>query len=274
VLIADQVAVLADAAFASSTPDFATAWIGAIAYTIQIYFDFSGYSDMAIGLGMMFGIRFQENFKHPYAATHITEFWRRWHISLSTWFRDYLYIPLGGNRAGLSRTYINLAIVFVATGLWHGAEWTFLLWGIWHGSFIILERILLQSGKTNFVGFAYRFFYFFPAVIFGWVLFRAENFSAFTTFSSSMLNPFSSFAWKPSNEMIVALAPINTIAFGIGIISILLQGKAPIMGLWITGISEKKTYIALQTAFAISAIVGCWLIILPSEFSPFLYFRF
>lgn len=125
VLIADSLAPLADAAFAADDPSFATAWVGAIAYTGQIYFDFSGYSDMAIGLGLMFGLRLPENFRRPYSADSITDFWRRWHMSLSRWFRDYLYIPLGGNRHGGARTYRNLVIVFLATGLWHGAAWTF-----------------------------------------------------------------------------------------------------------------------------------------------------
>lgn len=153
------------------------AWIGAIAYALQIYFDFSGYSDMAIGLGKIFGFHFAENFQYPYISKSIREFWRRWHISLSSWFRDYLYIPLGGSRSG--NVYLNLLIVFVATGIWHGAAWGFLLWGLWHGLFIVLERIIMQHKKKNVelssigkivsqtIGRVYTLF----VVLVGWVLF-------------------------------------------------------------------------------------------------------
>ncbi len=124
----------------SSGIDMITAWIGAICYTLQIYFDFSGYSDMAIGLGHLFGFKFPENFNYPYISRSITEFWRRWHISLSTWFKEYLYIPLGGNRRG--NVYFNLFVVFLVTGLWHGASWNFVIWGLWHGMFMIIERVI------------------------------------------------------------------------------------------------------------------------------------
>ena len=141
VLIADSVAPLADQIFALQDPTFIEGWLGALAYTIQLYFDFSGYSSMAIGLGLMMGFRFIENFNNPYMARSITEFWQRWHISLSRWLKDYLYIPLGGNKKGLKRTYINLMITMVLGGLWHGANWTFLLWGAGHGVVLIIERM-------------------------------------------------------------------------------------------------------------------------------------
>ena len=149
VLVADTVAPVADACFATGADDLslAAAWLGAIAYSVQIYFDFSGYSDMAIGLAALCGIDLRENFERPYASATITEFWRRWHISLSSWFRDYLYIPLGGNRAGPLRLYANLLIVFLATGLWHGAAWNFVAWGAFHGAFLIGERILVGREK-------------------------------------------------------------------------------------------------------------------------------
>ena len=142
-LLANSMGEIADAVFAMTAAelDFRLAWLGAVCYTLQIYFDFSGYSDMAIGLGRMFGFRFLENFNLPYASKSIKEFWRRWHISLSSWFRDYLYIPLGGNRKGAARTNLNKFIVFFATGLWHGANWTFVLWGLWHGLFSTLEGV-------------------------------------------------------------------------------------------------------------------------------------
>ncbi len=140
VLVADLVAPIANTAFALGAPTLPEAWLGALAYTAQIYFDFAGYSDMAVGLGRMMGFRFPENFRTPYLSRSITEFWRRWHISLSTWLRDYLYIPLGGNRRGSARTLFNLLVVMVLGGLWHGAAWTFILWGAWQGLFLALER--------------------------------------------------------------------------------------------------------------------------------------
>ena len=143
VLISNTMAVTADALFASGAGELniLSAWIAAIAYMLQIYFDFSGYSDMAIGLGHMFGFRFLENFRYPYISSNIQEFWRRWHISLSTWFKEYLYIPLGGNRKGKARTCLNKMIVFFSTGLWHGANWTFVFWGLWHGVFLLFEQV-------------------------------------------------------------------------------------------------------------------------------------
>ena len=145
VLVADYVAVIADNIFNSGAPlCVATAWLGAVAYTLQIYFDFSGYSDMAIGLGRIFGFHFEENFNYPYISKSATEFWKRWHISLGTWFRDYLYIPMGGNRAGRTRWIVNLFVVWAMTGIWHGANWTFLCWGLFY--FILL----LVEGLTNF----------------------------------------------------------------------------------------------------------------------------
>ncbi|MFG6363489.1 MBOAT family O-acyltransferase, partial [Schaedlerella sp.] len=144
VLLSNTAALAADAVFAAelSQVNILSAWIGAVSYLFQIYFDFSGYSDMAIGLGHMFGFTFQENFNYPYISGSVQEFWRRWHISLSTWFKEYLYIPLGGNRKGAARTYMNKLIVFFCTGLWHGANWTFVVWGLYHGLFLLLEGIL------------------------------------------------------------------------------------------------------------------------------------
>ena len=141
VLLSNTAALAADAVFAAelSQVNILSAWIGAVSYLFQIYFDFSGYSDMAIGLGHMFGFTFQENFNYPYISGSVQEFWRRWHISLSTWFKEYLYIPLGGNRKGAARTYMNKLIVFFCTGLWHGANWTFVVWGLYHGLFLLLE---------------------------------------------------------------------------------------------------------------------------------------
>ena len=143
VLIANQMGAIWEDIAAMSDPTAVTAWIGAIAYTFQIYFDFSGYSDMAIGLGHFFGFHFLENFNYPYESRSVTEFWRRWHISLSTWFREYVYIPLGGNRKGKGRQLLNIAIVWLLTGLWHGASWNFVLWGVYYAVLLLLEKTFL-----------------------------------------------------------------------------------------------------------------------------------
>lgn len=169
VLIANTLATVGDEIFALdfATMDALTAWVGALLYAGQIYYDFSGYSDMAIGLGLLFGFRLPENFDHPYASKSIREFWRRWHITLGAWFRDYLYLPLGGNRGNNWQTMRNLLLVFLATGFWHGAAWAFVLWGLWHGVFIVLERQRWWP-EGNVL-------YAFVVVLLGWVLFRAES---------------------------------------------------------------------------------------------------
>jgi alginate O-acetyltransferase complex protein AlgI len=179
VLIANVMADIADSIFASPG-NFLTAphaWLGIVCYTLQIYFDFSGYSDMAIGLGRMFGFHFLENFNYPYISQSLQEFWRRWHISLSTWLRDYLYIPLGGSRYGVGRTYCNLLIVFALCGLWHGAGWTFLAWGCYHGFFLILERLGLNALLAACPRL-FRHVYAMLVVVIGWVFFRAETLQA------------------------------------------------------------------------------------------------
>jgi alginate O-acetyltransferase complex protein AlgI len=176
VIIADNLAPAVDAIFMipSNHIGVATAWMGSLCFTLQIYFDFCGYSDMAIGLGNMFGIHLPENFRYPYAASSVKDFWRRWHISLSTWFRDYLYLPLGGNRRGPSRTYLNLALVFALCGLWHGAAWTFLAWGLYHGCFLMLERGSF-SRFLEHLPLPVRHAYLIVAVMVGWVLFRSPS---------------------------------------------------------------------------------------------------
>ena len=173
VLIADYMAQLADGVFGSSiSRSAATAWLGAVAYTLQIYFDFSGYSDMAVGLGRMFGFHFGENFNHPYISKSVTEFWRRWHISLSSWFRDYVYIPLGGNRVKRSRWVLNMAVVWLLTGIWHGANWTFILWG--GGVYCIVLLAEKLTGFAERLGI-FSHLYTMLVVILAWVLFRAES---------------------------------------------------------------------------------------------------
>ena len=188
IILSNQFALLADQAF--NTPraslDAGLAWLGALAYAFQIYYDFSGYSDMAIGLGRMFGFRFLENFDYPYTAGNVTVFWRKWHISLSSWFRDYVYIPLGGNRRG--NVYLHLLAVFFLTGLWHGASWNFVVWGLWHGFFLIVERLLLRGRKAknvrvNPIGWLYTML----VVLVGWVMFRAPSLTDAVAYLTCML---------------------------------------------------------------------------------------
>ena len=178
VLLANLLASVVDTAFASGELSVAMAWLGAICYSMQIFFDFSGYSEMAIGLGQMFGFKFLENFNYPYISRSVTEFWRRWHISLGTWFRDYLYFPLGGSRVNSkARLVFNLAVVWLATGIWHGANWTFILWGVLHGAVIIFEKLLSipeRAGKRVLSSAVYRIITLL-VVVAGWVLFRADG---------------------------------------------------------------------------------------------------
>lgn len=178
-IIANTMALAVDAIWTQGPAHISltTAWFGSIAYTLQIYFDFSGYSDMAIGLGRIFGFHFNENFNLPYISKNITEFWRRWHISLSTWFRDYVYIPLGGNR---KRVYLNLSIVFLLTGIWHGAAWHFILWGVWNGAFILIERVIKNRHKksevkTSLFRTGISKIYALAVINLGWILFRADT---------------------------------------------------------------------------------------------------
>ncbi|WP_277668748.1 MBOAT family protein [Caproiciproducens galactitolivorans] len=175
VLVADVLGQMVDSIYnlPANQNTAAIAWMASIGYTFQIYFDFSGYSDMAIGLGKMFGFDIMENFNYPYISKNISEFWRRWHISLSSWFRDYLYIPLGGNRTG--NVYVNLMIVFLVTGLWHGAAWNFIIWGIWHGIFILLERVFRVHKIQIKVPPVFKWLYAMFIVNIGWVLFRAPD---------------------------------------------------------------------------------------------------
>ena len=188
VLVANVLAQLVSAYKASAEQTALYAWLYAIAFTLQIYFDFSGYSDMAVGLGLLFGIRLPENFRYPYCADSITDFWRRWHISLSRWFRDYLYIPLGGNRKGTLRTMANKLLVFLATGLWHGTGWTFVLWGLWHGVLSCLETALQlpKKLKNRWCGHVYALL----AVILGFAVFRAADVSQAGALLGAMLTGF------------------------------------------------------------------------------------
>src|SRR5699024_18281 len=191
-LLSDTATGMVNAVFAleAGQVDFRLAWLGPVGYALQIYFDFSGYSDMAIGLGWIFGFHFKENFRYPYAAASVKEFWRRWHISLSTWFRDYLYIPLGGNRKGKARTYCNKLIVFFCTGLWHGASWTYVVWGLWHGVFLVAEDRLRPAGRhgrpARWLGHLYTLL----VAVVGFVFFRAATLGQAAEIIRSMFTGF------------------------------------------------------------------------------------
>jgi alginate O-acetyltransferase complex protein AlgI len=274
VLIADGVAPIADAAFGipAGEVDMATAWIGAIAYAVQIYFDFSGYSDMAIGLAMMFGIRFHENFARPYASRSITEFWRRWHISLSTWMRDYVYIPLGGNQAGALATYRNLLIVFAATGLWHGAAWTFLLWGLFHGAFLVAERLASHSPLKVLTHPLLRWCYCLPVVVLGWVLFRAANLGDALAMWSAMLTPGSAISLDRIAGN-VPLTPHSVAALALGCLIFILPGRAS-LGVLLEEASSVKTFAAPIFLYTAAALLTAAIVMLNEGYSPFLYFAF
>jgi alginate O-acetyltransferase complex protein AlgI len=217
VLIADSVAPLVDAAFSTTTPTLADAWLGATAYTIQLFFDFSGYTDMAIGLALMIGFVFPENFNDPYVSRSITEFWKRWHMSLSNWLREYLYISLGGNRKGLVRTYINLFLTMLLGGLWHGANWTFVLWGAWHGAILMLERYWDQRFGKPLLPAWLRVLKTMLLVIIGWVLFRAANLTGAGHMFQGMLG-FNGIAFSPPVEWQITPDRLIILALGIGLV--------------------------------------------------------
>jgi alginate O-acetyltransferase complex protein AlgI len=269
VLIANVVAQPADRAFgAASDIGWDLAWVGLVAYALQIYFDFSGYSDMAIGLGRMFGFEFPENFNAPYSAVSVTDFWRRWHLSLSMWFRDYLYIPLGGNRAGEARTYINLVIVFVLCGLWHGASWTFLYWGLYHGLFLIVERrfsSLLNPGRA-FAGWIWTA----SIVLFGWMIFRCSSLADVYMYSTALFST----ADNPAVHLDGAsLGPI--VAFLAGVVlcipsvdRFLKTSDQPEA----VGIPAWWPNVRLVMDF--SAFGCCIQLLLAQLSNPFIYFRF
>lgn len=266
VFIANNVAVVADAVFNALGQgiDAKTAWLGAVAYMIQIYFDFSGYSDMAIGLGRMFGFEFKENFDHPYIASSIKDFWRRWHISLSSWFKEYLYIPLGGNRKGKVRTIINKFIVFACTGIWHGANWTFLLWGLYHGCFLMIEEFIPRKEKKNVILSVLSHLYLVLVVMIGFVLFRCDSISDFALMISRML----SFGHSTVGNNILFMSlitPINLMAIVLGIVFSMPVGQR---------FSKIKGSRYLSYAAALAAVVLAIMCLSAGSYNPFIYFRF
>ena len=272
VVIANQMALLADTIMSKDVTQInsPTAWLGITAYTLQIYFDFSGYSDMAIGLGRMFGFKLLENFNFPYISTSIKEFWSRWHISLSTWFRDYVYIPIGGNRLGSLRTYQNLILVFLLTGFWHGATWSFIFWGVFHGTFLIIER--LGWGKIllklpSIIGW----FYTMLVVMLGWVFFRIESLSDALLYLSRMF----SFTLKSEFQAIKFLNYENVTILLLGILA---SSK---IFYWIKEQTLKlkaKPYFNLiyvtKNILLIAMMLYTVMILNADSYNPFIYFRF
>ncbi|MGN0904004.1 MAG: MBOAT family protein [Alphaproteobacteria bacterium] len=269
VLLANTIGAVVDVIFALPVEELSAsvAWMGIISYTLQLYFDFSGYSDMAIGLGHMFGFRFLENFNYPYVSKSVTEFWRRWHISLSTWFKQYLYIPLGGNRVSKPRQYLNLFIVFLATGFWHGASWSFVLWGVWNGIFIILEKLtnFTRETESRLVN-ALKHVYGYVIFTLGLVIFRADDLPYAWGYLRLMLGGLETSAengigYYADNFFIAAFlvgAPAS-----IGLFKNILEwGNRTTLRTWIVNI------------YLIALYLLTFLCLAGSTYNPFIYFRF
>ncbi len=275
VLLANTIGPLADAVFSIPSNDLTAnlAWLGVTAYTLQIYFDFSGYSDMAIGLARWFGFRFPENFDYPYVARSMTEFWRRWHMSLSRWFRDYLYMTLGGNRVSPARTYVNLVLVFVLCGFWHGASWNFVFWGLLHGGFLILER----SGFGRVLAGAWsplRRFYCLSVIGATWVVFRATTLGMALAMLKAVVGLGTGLGtvYRPAmfldNERLLA-------------ITVAVIGATPFLG-WLRGrLPPLRDRWRLQLVFDVGRLAGLSAVLLLSAmqlssgtYNPFIYFRF
>ncbi|SFM43247.1 MBOAT family O-acyltransferase [Marinobacter pelagius] len=269
VFIADSIAPLADSAFALSDPSTADAWLGILAYTAQLYFDFSGYSDMAIGLGLMMGFRFVENFNQPYISQSITEFWRRWHISLSSWLRDYLYIPLGGNRGGVVSTYRNLLLTMLLGGLWHGANWTFLLWGAWHGGLLAIERALGVSGAPRSFRIS-RWLMTFLFVMVGWVTFRASTIGSAFEFYSAM---FSFSGFELSGAYLKDIRGLNVAILILAYLIVVVMGMRDRFSWSLDGVRATPLRVVLPTLL-LPVFLMAVLKLSAESFSPFLYFQF
>jgi len=274
VLLANPMGEIADTVFALSTIELnpIVTWIGIICYSLQIFFDFAGYSDMAIGLGKIFGFNFPENFNFPYIAKSIKEFWRRWHISLSTWLKDYLYVPLGGNKLGATRTYINLLIVFILCGFWHGASWNFIIWGLYQGFFLIIERMKFGKRLEQTSSF-FQHFYMIFVILIGWVLFRSETMSQAGIYIANM------FAITKSTEIPLDLYMLlNNFSYTCFAFAILLCMP---FASW----SKNKLTIKINKKYHGAFVLSrdLWLILImifsiiriaAGTHNPFIYFRF
>lgn len=270
VIIANNVAYIADTLYAQPITEVSTIglWLAAIAYTLQIYFDFSGYSDMAIGLGKMFGFNFLENFNYPYIATSIKDFWRRWHISLSKWFRDYIYIPLGGNRVSKLKWVRNIMIVWILTGLWHGANWNFILWGLFYGVLLLLEGTILAKPLSKLPTWI-RYILTMFIVVIGWTIFRVEHLNTLVATLGKMLGINASFSLSEvfySNYTLIASLPYILI----GILFITPYPRKTFCKLeqkWIWLIPVK--YLIYLGMFGLTVVF-----LISSSYNPFIYFRF
>ena len=268
VLIANQVGALWDTVSALPQAQLAagTAWLGALAFTFQIYFDFSGYSDMAIGLGKMLGFEFLENFDYPYLSRSITEYWRRWHISLGTWFREYVYIPLGGNRHGLSRQILNLIIVWGLTGLWHGASWNFLLWGLYYGVILIVEKVWLLRPLQKAPA-AVQHLYSLLLIILGWIIFALTDFSAIGGYFAAL---FGAHGVLDSSTMYLLTSNLILLVIA-GFASTRLPAKLA------AGFVQRLTpagQTAVKCIFYTGVLLMCIAFLVGDSYNPFLYFRF
>ena len=266
VLLANNIGQLWDVFKATPASELSVlgAWLGIIAFSLQIYFDFSGYSDMAIGLGHMLGFKFLENFNYPYISKSITEFWRRWHISLGTWFRDYVYIPLGGNRKGLGRQIINIMIVWALTGFWHGASWNFLVWGLYYGILLLIEKVFLLKlldKAPAFVSHIYTLFF----VILGWAIFAIEDFSAMGSYIGAMFGIGA--AGFVSSQFLYYLR-----CFG-PMLAVLIFACLPVGKKLYARLGEKPRNIVTPILIAAGLLLSTAYLI-DSTYNPFLYFRF
>ena len=265
VLIADTLAPVADVVFAQARPSLVDAWTGCAAYTLQLFFDFAGYSAMAIGIGAMLGFRFPENFQHPYLARSIQDFWRRWHLSLSSWIRDYLYIPMGGNRHGAVRTYVHLLLTMAIAGLWHGGDsWNYLLWGVAHGLALAMARAFTQAGGRlpSPVSRAATLLF----VMLAWTLFRAHGFDAARTM---LAGQFGLQGFAPGDALLAVFRPVQALAFALGLACVVAPAVAPAVqrraGPRWTAVAALWPVPAFLLAFALIASRGA---------VPFLYFQF
>ena len=273
VLIANQVGQLADSVFKQQELYLSTGlvWLGILAYSAQIYFDFSGYSDMAIGLGRIFGFHFLENFEYPYISKSITEFWRRWHISLSSWFRDYLYIPLGGNRLGYKVQIRNLIIVWVLTGLWHGASWNFVIWGIYYGVLLLVEKFLIGIKLARFPS-CVRHFYALFFIMCGWLIFRATDISQIATLFKAMMGFAKDGFWN--NQATYLLLEYR---WDLMVAILFSMPIYPALKQFIKQNSSKSDSLFWEWGKEIVALlIGALSVmrLLASDFNPFIYFQF
>lgn len=262
VLMANYMAIIADNVFSMNTRTFVMAWLGAIAYTLQIYFDFSGYSDMAIGLGEIFGFHFEENFKHPYISSSVTEFWKRWHISLSSWFKDYVYIPLGGNRVSRNRWIFNLFIVWLLTGIWHGANWTFLVWGLLYFIFRLLETYIPVIKKLGVFSHIYTML----IVITAWVIFRSESLLQAVRYIGQMFGIGNS---RFIDSVAIDYMKNSWLLFGLGVIF-----STPAYQTALKKIKNAEVRQACECAVILFLFVLSVLACIKSTYNPFIYFNF